>query len=785
MSTTSATSRAAATPWQRIAEKALFAMYPDLPRPPGSGLAAQLAQMRQPTDDDTPHDVDHLLALRRDHASLQGAKTSPKAGPVRAQMRDDDGSDLRAWASDEGFELALDDDPAPAYGKPAAEMVDCDMIVAALAEGDDPWAMDGTRQTYRPPVALSPAKVMMAARLAQSIHCAGGTDLIFAPGAATILLCGSAAEAKTITKVIMEGLRFATVQGMSVTGLASVPIEIVGPDSAVSSQPDRLLQDVATRLDHPAPLIVILTEAHQRHGALAHLPVVKVAPVSRDALLWVLRWTHSATGKIAEEEVRAALPSGEALSALAPDLLALALRADGPLRAARALARIAATSVPVGATGPTLRDLPALGAAGQQLERQAADLVAYRDGRLDWSDIPSGILLHGAPGTGKTFVAQAFATTIDAPFFPTSLGTLQQAGHLGDMLAALAKIMDQARAAARKHGIAVIFIDEIDSLGKRHDSAGHNANYDNKVIGELLNKLDGVESLEGVMVIGAANHPSHIDPAILRSGRLGLHIEMRSPSGRDLVNVFRHHLKGDLWDVDLSCLAQSAVGATMADVKGIVQIARQTARAENRPVLLSDLSGAVANQREVESEDLRYRIAVHEAGHAVAAHVTGAMRPRRITMQGLGSHIEMRHRPNARTMDDLHREVIVHLAGRAAEEVLLGQPSGGGGGDNLCDLAQATRLLIGGTLNYGHGDSLLWCSSAEEPATLFARHTGLQNSVDRGLRRAYAEALVLLRKNIESLSAIANHARIDGVVEENTLRDLLLYCHTPGDVPRV
>ncbi len=775
--TTPATSRPSATSWQRLAETALFALYPTLPRPQGTGLSALLAQMRQPTHDDGLHDVDALLAQRRPNAMSCDMATPRTAAPVRTWDRTDDGSDLRAWAVDDGFELALDDETKPVtYGTPAADQMDEAVIAAALADGDDPWAMDADRQSYRPPVALSPAKALMTARIAQAIAAAGGVDAIFAPGAATIMLCASTAEAMAVSKIVLNGLRFATAQGMPVPGLASMVPVIVGPDSAATSQPERLVHEVVKSLDQPAPVLVILTDAHQRIGALTHLPVVRIALPNRETLLWSLRWTHSATRRIAEVAVRAALPSDAALESLDPDLLALALRAEGPLRVARALARLAVQAVPVAPTGPTLRDLLGFGAAGAQLERQAADLVAYREGRLAWADIPSGILLHGAPGTGKTHVAQALAATIDAPFFPTSLGKLQESGHLGDMLAALATVINQARAAARMHGVAVIFIDEIDSLGKRRDSASHNANYDNKVIGELLNKLDGVEDLEGVIVIGAANHPAHIDPAILRSGRLGLHIEMRSPSGRDLVDVFRHHLKGDLWDVDLSRVAQNAAGATMADVRGIVQIARQTARAENRPVTLTDLSNAMTLHCEPVADDLRHRIAIHEAGHAVAAHVTGAARPRRITMQGLGSQIEMRHRPDARTSEDLHREVVVHLAGRAAEEVLLGQPSGGGGGGDQCDLAQATHLLIGGALNYGHGSSLLWQSSATDPATLFARHPGLQDTVDRGLGLAYVEALALLRANIEALSAIANHALIDGVVEELTLCDLLLYC---------
>ncbi|MCB5198772.1 AAA family ATPase [Loktanella sp. TSTF-M6] len=779
-----ATSRPAAPSWQRLADTVLFALYPNLPRPPGTGLSALLAQMRQPNADDELHDVDALLAQQRADPASRGAVPLPTASTLRTWDRHDDGSDLRAWAADDGFELALDAEPEPVtFGTPAAERVEDAVIAAALADGDDPWAMDAHRQSYRPPVTLSPAKALMTARLARAVTAAGGTNAIGAPGAATILLCASREEAMAAAKIILNGVRAFTALGTANGPRASLPIEVVGPDAAAAAQPERLALEVAKLLDQPVPVVVILTEAHQRIGALTHLPVVRIAPPGRDILLWSLRWTHSATGRIAEAAVRAALPSDTALAALDPGVLALALRAEGPLRVARELARLAAVSAPAAPAGPTLRDLPGLGAAGAQLERQAADLVAYREGRLAWSDVPSGILLHGAPGTGKTHVAKAFAATIDAPFFPTSLGKLQAKGHLGDLLAAWEKVFDQARAAVRAHGAAIVFIDEIDAVGERRNTGGRNENYDNKVISEILNTLGGVESLEGVLVIGAANHPDFIDPAILRSGRLGLHVEMRAPAGRDLVAVFRKHLRGDLWDVDLDRLAQSATGATMADVMGIVQIARQTARAANRPVTLIDLFDALAYRNAVPSEDLRRRIAIHEAGHAVAAHVNGAATPQRIAMDGLASRIALRHRPDARTADDLHREVVVHLAGRAAEEVLLGQPSGGGGGGEQCDLAQATRLLIAGALNYGHGGGLVWSSAAADPATLFARHAGLHDTVSQGLDRAYSDALALLRDNVEALSAVAHHAFVDGVVEDETLRDLLLYCRATPEVP--
>lgn len=145
-SKSTAKSRSSATSWQRLAETALFAIYPALPRPPDTGLSALLVQLRQPTEDDDLHDVDALLAQRRADPPSRGTATLPTASTVRAWDRHDDGSDLRAWAADDGFELALDAEPeAVAYGTPAAERVEEAVIAAALADGDDPWAMDVDR----------------------------------------------------------------------------------------------------------------------------------------------------------------------------------------------------------------------------------------------------------------------------------------------------------------------------------------------------------------------------------------------------------------------------------------------------------------------------------------------------------------------------------------------------------------------------------------------------------------------------------------------------------------
>lgn len=170
------------------------------------------------------------------------------------------------------------------------------------------------------------------------------------------------------------------------------------------------------------------------------------------------------------------------------------------------------------------------------------DLTLWKAGSLGWTEMSTRLLLAGPPGTGKTTFARALGNTLRLPLLATSVGTWLEPSHLGDVLARMAA----AFAEAQTHAPCLLFIDEIDGIGRRrHDRAEHD-DYWNAVVNRALELMDGAVRTEGVILVGATNHPSAIDPAILRSGRLETRIDIPMPDVDALVGILQHHLGSDV-----------------------------------------------------------------------------------------------------------------------------------------------------------------------------------------------------------------------------------------------
>ena len=170
---------------------------------------------------------------------------------------------------------------------------------------------------------------------------------------------------------------------------------------------------------------------------------------------------------------------------------------------------------------------------------------------------------------------------------------------------------------------------------------------------------------------------------------------------------------------------------------------------------------------------LRRRAAVHATGRAVASHVTCIARVERVGLTGGVGEVRLTRHPDARTRADITRELVSLLAGTAAEEVILGSPSGLGGGGPNSDLAKATRLAIEEDLGLGRSGSLVWCGSDADPAVLFARHRGLRDRVSRRLDVAYARATALIRDHWDAVGMLVSDLLTDGVLEGNALCEVL------------
>ena len=170
-----------------------------------------------------------------------------------------------------------------------------------------------------------------------------------------------------------------------------------------------------------------------------------------------------------------------------------------------------------------------------------ADLGDYRAGELDWSQMSSKLLLSGPPGIGKTTFARALCNSLQLPLVVTSVSTWLQGGHLNDVIDRLSKTFAEARALAP----AILFIDEIDGIGKRQPAVREYSDYWNAIVNKALELFDGAVRSKGLIIIGATNRPGEIDEALKRSGRLETHIEIPKPDTATLARIFAHHLGDD------------------------------------------------------------------------------------------------------------------------------------------------------------------------------------------------------------------------------------------------
>jgi cell division protease FtsH len=416
------------------------------------------------------------------------------------------------------------------------------------------------------------------------------------------------------------------------------------------------------------------------------------------------------------------------------------------------------------------------------------DLPDYRAGRLRWADLDYAVLLAGPSGCGKTTFARRMATSAALPLITGSPQVWQgsREGHLGHALAAMQATFRQARAAAP----CVLFIDEIDSMGSRASYADSNRDYSTSYINGLLEQLDGINVMEGVIVIAACNHPSRLDPALIRAGRLNRVLQIGYPDEFALAGMLRQKLGDDLPDADLSLVVRHVRQATGADLEAWVRGARSRARHEGRPLLLDDLLIQVRPPGQNLSPPMRRRAAVHEAGHAVVGWLD---RPRSILRLSIsagpevGGYVRSMPEDSPFTRAALERRLRCLLAGRAAEEILFGEPSSGAGGAEESDLAKATMLSVTAIASWGLGRSqpLLW-RGAPTATTLhqtLAQEPMLEREVNALLTRAHEDARVMLTANLSSLRRVVDALLARETLDSDELADLITLPDVIDDQP--
>jgi hypothetical protein len=433
--------------------------------------------------------------------------------------------------------------------------------------------------------------------------------------------------------------------------------------------------------------------------------------------------------------------------------LAIAVRADlGPAGCVERLRRLQADHDDD--STPLLSDLQGLGEARDWGLNLVRELNAYKAGTLPWNALDRGVLLSSPPGCGKTLFARSLAKTSDVAFFPTSYSEWQghKEGHLGNLISSMRKVFQLARST---NGPAIIFIDEIDSIASRGATTRHDEWW-TAVVNALLELIDGFQR-ERIIVIGACNHPSKLDPALVRSGRLDRHIRIPLPDTPALAGILRTHLGDDLAGVDLIPAAVAARGGTGADVERWARNARRVSRVAQRPLTLDDLVTAIRDGAPDLPAEVRRRVAVHESGHCLAGLLLNVAQPVSLSIHSAGGVAEMA--PEAvspQTREHVEKHIAGLLAGRAAEELTFGTVLTGAGGSQRSDLSVATRLALALEASYGLGElGPVWIGEDPDPRDLLLSGD-LRRAVRKTLDTAYATAKEILATNRDALDRLAH-----------------------------
>jgi cell division protease FtsH len=416
--------------------------------------------------------------------------------------------------------------------------------------------------------------------------------------------------------------------------------------------------------------------------------------------------------------------------------------------------------------------------------------------------VPRGILLVGPPGTGKTLLARAVAGEAEVPFFAlTGSSFVELFVGVG-----AARVRDLF-GAARKAAPAINFIDEIDAIGQRRGGVFGNDERE-QTLNQLLAEMDGFDPSAGIVVIAATNRPETLDPALLRPGRFDRQVEIPLPNARERAAILAVHSTDKHLgaDVDLEAVARATPGFSGADLANLVNEAAIVAvRAGRSTITGTDFSDArdriLLGHRDAMNALLpeeKHAVAVHESGHALVATVLPQADPvAKVTVlpagQALGVTEQLpedeRHLyPESYLKDSL----AVRLGGRAAELLVLGEPSSGAGSD----LSGATDLAVRMVRDYGMSERLgpvgfgssapSYLGSEEVRSRSYAEDTQriIDEEVSKLVREAEDRALSVLREHRDALDRLVDellaHETVDGATVQALVTEVAMQTATVG-----
>lgn len=671
--------------------------------------------------------------------------------------------------------------------KPDAAGHDLDTIldeVSRAAHGDEESApirdaMDAIHDmdvfddldSAEPPAAIwrpYPWTLLAALRLARTF---GDVDAFLTrlttPGRIVLLQTGQIALDETVEQMMNTALRSRAF----VAHMPDLPT-ILRANSAVGSDTLKRYRPLAGLSDSArdavlegGALVIIAPVGALLPKALRNLrpDVVTLAPLDADILRALLALRYDDETSVAGLE----LSGLHYLSRLSVDDLMLALRAPD---AGGAVADIRAALSPARTSVGTLADFPLPAEVRKTVDQMITDLRAWSDGALPWSDVTRGLLLAGPPGCGKTELARLIGREAGLSVIAGSVGQWSaESSRSSEMI----KAMRGAFTQAAEQAPAILFIDELDAFGDRTRAPDQNTAYTDFIVTALLDLMDGFEGREGVVIMGATNHIWKIDAAIRRPGRFDTVLHLSHPTHEMMPQALRWQLGPDLPDADLSAIAKAAFGLSGADIAALVRSARAAARAQRRPMCEADLMDAITALRPPLAPALRWRVAVHEAGHAIVATATSGARPSMLSIESSGGGMRARLAETMNTRAALETRIAIGLAGRAAEVLILGAPSGGAGGDEDSDLAKVTRIASALEDSLGLGETLIYFSPDDRATDRLRFDAPHRKIVEGHLSRGNARATRILEGNRTQLIALATALDTEGILKGDALDQLL------------